>query len=73
MSVSAIYQGSISHRRLQEPRREFRYRLALAYVDLDELPTLLGGRLLAARPGLVRFRRRDYLGDERVPPGRCST
>ena len=42
VSVSAIYQGSIRHRRVQEPQREFRYGLALAYVDLDELPTLLG-------------------------------
>lgn len=71
MSVSAIYQGSIRHRRLQEPDREFHYRLALAYIDLDELPTLLGGRLLAAHPGLVRFHRRDYLGDERVPLARA--
>ena len=47
--------------------REFRYRLALAYIDLDELPTLLGGRLLASRPGPARFRRRHYLGDEHVP------
>ena len=62
-----MYQGTIRHRRMQEPRREFRYGLALAYVDLDELPALLGGRLLAARPGMARFRRRDYLGDERVP------
>jgi DUF1365 family protein len=67
VSVSAIYYGSIRHRRLREPKREFRYRLALAYIDLEELPTLLAGRLLAARPGLVRFRRRDYLGEEHVP------
>lgn len=71
MSVSAIYQGSIRHRRLLEPRREFGYRLALAYIDLDELPTLLGGRLLAARPGMARFRRRDYLGEESVPLARA--
>ena len=37
------------------------------FVDLDELPGLLGGRLVARRPGLVRFRRRDYLGDPAVP------
>ena len=30
-------------------------------------PTLLGGRLARSRPGLVRFRRSDYLGDPRVP------
>ena len=35
--------------------------LALFYLDLDELPALLGGRLTAPSPGLLRFRRRDYL------------
>ena len=37
------------------------------YLDLDELPGLLDGRLTARRPGLMRFRRRDYLGDPAVP------
>ena len=39
----------------------------MAYIDLDELPDLLGGRLVRSRPGLVRFRRSDYLGDPAVP------
>src|ERR1700735_3068854 len=67
MSVSAIYHGHIRHRRFDVRAHEFRYRLALAYVDLDELPTLLGGCLLASRPGPARFRRRHYLGSEDVP------
>jgi uncharacterized protein len=66
VSSSCIYEGVIRHRRL-EPRREFRHRLVLAYLDLEELPRLLGGRLVSPRPGLVRFRRRDYLGDPGVP------
>ena len=70
MSSSCIYEGVIRHRRL-EPQREFRHRLALAYLDLEELPKLLGGRLVSARPGLVRFRRTDYLGDPAVPLGRA--
>ncbi len=65
MSVSCFYVGTIRHRRT-EPRSEFRHRLALAYVDLAELPSLLGGRLLRRGPGLLRFRRRDYLGDPGV-------
>ena len=65
MSVSCIYEGTIRHRRT-EPQREFTHRLALAYLDLDELPELLGGRLIAHRPGIVRFRRRDYLGEPGV-------
>jgi uncharacterized protein len=65
-TASALYVGSIRHRR-REPRDEFRHGLALAYLDLDELPSLLGGRLAAPGPGLVRFRRSDYLGDPDRP------
>jgi uncharacterized protein len=61
VSVSCIYEGAVRHRRLQVRAHSFRYRLALAYIDLDELPGLLSGRLVDPRPGLVRFRRRDYL------------
>jgi DUF1365 family protein len=70
VSSSCIYEGVIRHRRLK-PRREFHHRLALAYLDLEELPRLLGGRLVSPRPGLVRFRRCDYLGDPAVPLDRA--
>jgi DUF1365 family protein len=63
--ASCLYEGSILHLR-REPRRQFRHPLALAYLDLEELPTLVDGRLVRPRPGLVRFRRRDYLGDPRT-------
>src|SRR5271165_6865759 len=62
---SCIYEGTIRHRRL-DPRREFCHPLALMYVDLQELPSLLDGRLASARPGVIRFRRRDYLGDHSI-------
>lgn len=65
-TVSCIYEGTIRHRRT-EPRREFRHRVALFYLDLDELPSLLGGRLTAPLPGLLRFRRRDYLRPAWLP------
>ncbi len=66
MTASCLYEGTIRHRRA-EPATDFRHRLALTYVDLDELPRLLDGRLVASRPGPLRFRRRDYLGDPRTP------
>jgi uncharacterized protein len=66
VTASAIYIGTIRHRRVA-PGREFRHRLALVYLDLEELPRLLGGRLLARGPGPLRFRRRDYLGPATVP------
>jgi len=37
------------------------------YLDLEELPKLLGGRLTARRPGTLRFRSRDYLGRGLLP------
>ncbi len=67
MTASALYVGTIRHRRVRDRATEFRHGLALAYVDLDELPSLLGGRLVAPRPGVVRFRRSDYLGRDTVP------
>jgi DUF1365 family protein len=69
MSASALYEGTIRHRRHAVRATEFTHRLTLAYVDLDELPGLLGGMLVRRRPGLVRFRRPDYLGDPGVPLG----
>jgi uncharacterized protein len=66
MSASAIYDGTIRHRRFAARPHEFSHRVALFYLDLDELDGLLGGRLVATRPGAVRFRRGDYLGDASV-------
>jgi uncharacterized protein len=65
-TASCIYEGTIRHRR-REPRKQFEHPIALFYLDLDELPKLLGGRLVRQRPGLLRFRRRDYLGPDRTP------
>jgi DUF1365 family protein len=67
VTASAIYEGSVRHRRFSVKDREFSYPLAMAYFDLDELPKLLGGRLLRRWPGIVRFRRRDYFGDRTRP------
>lgn len=67
MNASAIYEGTVRHRRFAVRSHEFRQQLTLAYIDLDELPGLLDGRLLACTPGSLRFRRRDYLGDAGTP------
>ena len=65
MTVSCLFEGMLSHRR-RRPDRRFRHRVVMAYIDLDELPSLLGGRLLRSSPGLLRFRRSDYHGDPGV-------
>jgi len=71
VTASALYEGVVRHRRYAERHHEFSYRLHMAYLDLDELPGLLGGRLVSQRPGLVRFRRSDYLGDAGQPLAEC--
>jgi uncharacterized protein len=65
VTASALYEGTVRHRRSAVRRRSFEYRIHMAYIDLDELPGLVGGRLASTRPGLVRFRRSDYFGDPR--------
>ena len=61
--TSAIYQGTVSHRRRTPVGHGFRFRLFMLYVDLDELPRVLDG----VPPLLARFRREDYLGDPAIP------
>ena len=51
MTASAIYEGTIRHRRFAVRAHEFSHRVALAYLDLDELDGLLGGRLVADASG----------------------
>jgi DUF1365 family protein len=64
-SASAIYAGSIRHRRFADRTNEFQTGIALAYIDLEELP----GLPLSKRARLVRFERSDYLGDPAKPLG----
>jgi DUF1365 family protein len=66
---SALYVGSLRHRRLAPRPHAFRYRLFMAYLDLAELDEVFRGRWLwsARRPALAWFRRADYLGDPARP------
>jgi DUF1365 family protein len=63
MTASAIYEGTVRHRRFADRANEFELKIALAYVDLDELPRLP----IARAHRIVRFKRSDYLGDPRKP------
>lgn len=70
MSIaSCLYAGTLHHRRFESTPHQFRYRLFLLYVDLDELPTLFRRRWLwsANRPNVAWFRRADHLGPPRQP------
>jgi len=58
VTASALYEGTISHRRFAVREHAFRHRVTMAYLDLDELPEL---RLRG------RFRRSDHIGDTGRP------
>lgn len=67
--ASAIYSGSVRHRRLEPTQHTFRYPLFLMYLDLEELDRVFAGRWLwsARRRAVARFDRRDHLGDPAEP------
>ncbi len=74
MSESALYEGWVRHRRFEPVGHEFRYRLFLMYLDLEELPGVLDPYPLfsARRPAPARFRRGDFMGDPARPLAECA-
>lgn len=60
---SAVYAGSVRHRRFAPKAHAFRQHLFMMYLDLDELPTLFDRHPLWSNEGhgVARFRRRDHL------------
>lgn len=66
---SAIYAGVARHLRREPRRHAFTKGLFLLYLDLDELEAVLGSLPLCTLegPGLVSFRRADYLGPPDLP------
>ncbi len=74
MTTSAVYEGTIRHRRFEPVEHEFSYRLFLMYLDLGELPGVLDPYPLwsARRRALARFRREDFMGDPARPLDECA-
>ena len=71
MSASAIYEGTVAHRRLEPVEHGLSYPMFMTLLDLDELPGALDPHPLwsARRPAPVRFRARDHLAaGEGDPP-----
>lgn len=66
---SCIYRGRVRHRRFAPVAHRFGWPLFMMYLDLSEVDRLLDPRWLwsARRPNLAWLRRRDHLGDPRVP------
>ena len=61
--ASAVYEGTVQHRRYTPHAHVFRYRMAQLYLDLDEVDRIFAGRWLwsAAHRNIAEFRRTDYL------------
>ena len=57
MTAGAFYEGTIAHRRHAVREHAFRHRISMAYLDVDDVPALLGRR----------FRRSDHIGDPARP------
>lgn len=60
---SALYHGWITHRRFSPKRHQFRYRIGLLYIDLDEQDAVLALSPLSGRKRFspFSFRESDYL------------
>ena len=60
---SALYVGSVAHRRLRPGTHRLRYRVFAFLIDIDELPALADGLRLFSigRFNLFGFFRRDHL------------
>lgn len=66
---SALYEGTIAHRRHIDVGHAFRQPIVMAYLDLDEVDHAFDAHPLwsTSRPAPVRFRRRDMHGDPGLP------
>ncbi|REG82398.1 DUF1365 domain-containing protein [Marinomonas pollencensis] len=66
---SAIYYGTVRHRRFEPKKHAFCYQVFMMYFDLDELDTVLGLSPWWSKKAfhLARFKRQDYFGEESVP------
>jgi DUF1365 family protein len=64
-----LYEGYVRHRREEPKRHAFTMPLFMAYLDVAALREQLSGRFVWThdRPGLVSFRREDYLRPIHVP------
>lgn len=72
--ASAVYEGTIRHRRFEPIEHSFEYRFFLMYLDLGELPEVLDRYPLysARRAAPARFRRADFMGAPGRPLAECA-
>lgn len=66
---SAIYRGSVFHKRTSPKLHAFRYDVFMVYLDLDELDAFFSLSRWWSCTGwaLARFKRADFHGDKTIP------
>ena len=67
--TSALYIGTIEHRRLAPIENIFSYSVCYYFIDLDEVKTLFRWPLFFSyeTPAVLSFWRKDYLGKKEIP------
>ena len=66
---SALYEGVVTHTRLEPRQHHLRYRVGMVHLDLGSVDDALALHPLAGRGAAspMRYRREDYHGDPSVP------
>jgi len=66
---SAIYTGTLRHRRFEPARHEFTYPLFMAFLDIDRIPELMKVSRFSSynRFNWASFDERDHFGDPARP------
>ena len=65
---SAIYSGTLRHRRLSPIKHTLSYKIFMMYLDLSEISDVCDSNWLWAeeRTAIAQFRREDYLGNPEI-------
>ncbi len=66
---SAIYSGTVRHRRFQPARHEFSYSLFMAFLDIDRIPEVMARSRVSSynRWNWASFFESDHFGDPSRP------
>lgn len=66
---SALYSGTLRHRRFRPVAHEFRYELFMAFLDIERIPEVMGRSLFSSynRFNWAAFHERDHFGEASLP------
>ncbi|MEQ9210898.1 MAG: DUF1365 family protein, partial [Pseudomonadales bacterium] len=66
---SAIYTGTVRHRRFKPRVHEFSYQVYMVWLDLDEMDQVFSRSFFWSKegPGFVQWKRGDFFGEYHKP------